>query len=92
MPQLVGVEQRIPHPEYNPPSSYHDIALLRLVRDAVMSGYVRPSCLHTEKTLVPKRSDDNNDPDIASVPTATGWGDTSFSKEPATLLKNIQLR
>ncbi|XP_049815927.1 serine protease easter-like [Schistocerca nitens] len=46
-PQDFGVEQSLPHPDYEPFSSnqFNDIALLRLDRDAPTTHYIRPICL-----------------------------------------------
>nr|CAD7449683.1 unnamed protein product [Timema bartmani] len=61
-PQEFSVVDRLRHPGFKTPSHYNDIALLKLNRDAVFSGYVRPACLHTSL----------DDPTNKAV--ATGWG------------------
>ncbi|XP_018562074.1 uncharacterized protein LOC108904131 [Anoplophora glabripennis] len=43
------VNEIIPYPEYEYPSKYHDIGLLRLSKDIQFNTYARPACLHTEK-------------------------------------------
>ncbi|XP_034247615.1 serine protease snake-like [Thrips palmi] len=79
--QLIGVAERIPHPKYTSSSTYHDIALLRLESDAVLSGHVRPACLHTGEPM-----------DQQAVPVATGWGFTDLVGEPSDVLKKVGLR
>ncbi|XP_055523204.1 CLIP domain-containing serine protease B10 [Wyeomyia smithii] len=46
-PQNFGIEEAIIHPRYSKtdPNQHHDIALVRLDRDAVMNTYVAPICL-----------------------------------------------
>jgi len=44
-PQTIAIKERIRHPDYKRPSEYHDIAILRLTRNAVYDAYVRPACL-----------------------------------------------
>nr|CAD7569475.1 unnamed protein product [Timema californicum] len=61
-PQEFSVVDRLRHPGFKAPSHYNDIALLKLNRDAVFNGYVRPACLHTSLA----------DPTNKAV--ATGWG------------------
>ncbi|EGI69093.1 Serine protease persephone [Acromyrmex echinatior] len=63
-PQTIEVKERIRHPDYKRPSEYHDIAILRLARDAVYDAYVRPACLPVDWPDVGE-----NDKAVA-----TGWG------------------
>ncbi|KAE8739043.1 hypothetical protein FOCC_FOCC015462 [Frankliniella occidentalis] len=84
--QLVAVSETIAYPQYRPPSTYHDIALLRLARPATLSGRVRPACLQTERALRP--GDDGND----VAPVATGWGLTAWEGDPSPFLQKVSLR
>lgn len=70
MPQTIAVKERIRYPEYKRPSEYHDIAILRLQKDATYNAYVRPACLPV------------NFPDVNrnELVTATGWGLVDWGK------------
>lgn len=81
-PQLVAVSERIKHPEYKPPSKYHDIALLRLAKDAIFDeGFARPACLSTEPAVETKYK----------KATATGWGLTEWDGEQSSVLMTVNL-
>lgn len=56
------IVKRIPHPDYNPPSKYNDIALLELEQDVIFNGTVRPACLFNKDTT----------PEGKGI--ASGWG------------------
>ncbi|XP_034234255.1 venom protease-like [Thrips palmi] len=71
-PQLVAVQEKVRHPEFEQKLRYHDIALLRLQRPAVLSEYVRPACLHTAAS-VRLRDGDNV--------TVSGWGVEDFAED-----------
>lgn len=45
------ISMAIKHPDYKYPSRYHDIALLKLDRQAVFNNDVEPICLHTQKDI-----------------------------------------
>lgn len=66
-PQERNIVQIIRHPNYRPPSQYHDIALLRLDWSVTFDEYVRPACLPTT-------------PVLPSSVTAAGWGVTDWCK------------
>ncbi|XP_053661246.1 CLIP domain-containing serine protease B8-like [Anopheles marshallii] len=68
-PQNFGIEAQIVHPGYdkNGPFQHHDIALIRLDRDATMNNFVSPVCLPP----------DNFTPTTPNVNvTAVGFGHT----------------
>ena len=69
-PQTIAIKERIRHPDYKRPSEYHDIAILRLEKDAVYDAYVRPACLPVDW------------PDVAQndKAVATGWGLVDWGK------------
>ncbi|CAB3260971.1 unnamed protein product [Arctia plantaginis] len=78
--QTYNVQRTIPHPEYQPPSKYHDIALLETDRIISFSSKVLPACLH----------DDNYDLDLYA--DATGWGALGYKKNIADVLQSVSLR
>ena len=43
--QVVPIEKAIPHPEYKPPLTYNDIALVKLATPVTVSQYLLPACL-----------------------------------------------
>ncbi|XP_021921295.1 serine protease snake-like [Zootermopsis nevadensis] len=48
-PKDFNIVEIIPHPDYKPPSKYHDIALFKLREKVVFDAYIRPACLQVEK-------------------------------------------
>lgn len=78
-PQTIKIKEKIRHPDYKPPSQYHDIALLRLEDKVVFNAWVRPACLPVDW------------PDVGSdnKAVATGWGLVDWAEEEgsANLLK-----
>lgn len=70
-PQNVRVIERIRHPEYQRPSQYHDIGLLKLESDVTFDAWVRPICL-------PYSAPDTGNEVVA---TATGWGKVDWDEE-----------
>ncbi|XP_063223207.1 serine protease snake-like isoform X2 [Bacillus rossius redtenbacheri] len=77
--QLLGVAERIAHPQYRRPVKYHDIALLRLEQAARLSNDVRPACLQT-RTFINARK-----------VIATGWGRTSAEQPISEDLMKVDL-
>ncbi|XP_025835354.1 serine protease snake-like, partial [Agrilus planipennis] len=78
-PQLFNVKEKIYHPNYRPPSSYNDIALIKLDKPAILNTYVRPACLYT-------------DPEIRTTKAlATGWGKIGFTKATSPDLLKVAL-
>ncbi|KAK7794488.1 hypothetical protein R5R35_004710 [Gryllus longicercus] len=81
-PQVFSVAERKVHPDYSPPANYHDIALIRLDRDAAFDAYTRPACLNTEAELRVKTA------------IATGYGRLGYETDQTSrdLLKvNLHL-
>lgn len=78
-PQEFLIKQKISHPNYAPPSKYHDIGLLELDRPANRTEYVDMACLNTEK------------PRHDMYLTATGWGKTDPAGEPSSFLLKVTL-
>lgn len=54
--QEIPVADIIMHPDYVPRFNYHDIALLRLQRNATMSENIYPACLRASAADVPNES------------------------------------
>lgn len=67
--QDIPIAQIIMHPDYVPSRNYHDIALLRLERNASMSENVHPACLRIAVA-------DVKDEQLI----ITGWGDMDIEK------------
>ncbi|CAB3259112.1 unnamed protein product [Arctia plantaginis] len=76
--QGYNVQTIFRHPEYKPPSKYHDIALLETDRIITFNSEVRPACLHV---------DDKPD----SYAFATGWGALGHKQGLADVLQSVML-
>ncbi|XP_046488795.1 venom protease-like [Neodiprion pinetum] len=63
------ITQRIRHPQYELPSQYHDIALLRLESRVSFNAWIRPACLHTSPTTGTQKA------------IATGWGRVEWADD-----------
>lgn len=78
-PQNIRVTDRIRYPGYKRPAQYHDIALLKLEKEAKFNAWVRPICLPYSL------------PDVGTdgKATATGWGQVDWADDdrPNDLLK-----
>uniref|UniRef100_A0A2A4K113 Peptidase S1 domain-containing protein n=1 Tax=Heliothis virescens TaxID=7102 RepID=A0A2A4K113_HELVI len=53
--QIYDIAEIIPYPQYNPPSKYHDIALLSTRRRIRFNKEVAPACLH-RSNVMPRRA------------------------------------
>ncbi|CAB3261045.1 unnamed protein product [Arctia plantaginis] len=73
------VKNIIPHPEYHPPSKYHDIALLETSTRVTFNQHVFPACLNIDDFF------------YGSV-TATGWGAMGHRKQLADTLQIVTLQ
>ncbi|XP_065171091.1 serine protease snake-like isoform X2 [Atheta coriaria] len=80
-PQDFNALQIFVHPGYNPPSAYHDIALVELDHPVDRLGNnIIPACLQVEQNIAdPKWS-------------ALGWGETSYNGPTADHLQLMQLQ
>ncbi|CAH1175674.1 unnamed protein product [Phaedon cochleariae] len=78
-PQNFTIKRSIPHPEYQPPSRYNDIALIELDREVSLSQFVSPACLATK-----------NSPTVSKM-TASGWGKSDFIGESSSYLLKVDL-
>ncbi|GLV40321.1 uncharacterized protein CBL_07083 [Carabus blaptoides fortunei] len=75
-----SVEELIKHPEYLPPLSYNDIALVKLKGQVKFNRFIRPACLHTTTYI------------NASRYIVTGWGDTAYgSRKGSDILQKVVL-
>ncbi|XP_063899135.1 serine protease persephone [Helicoverpa armigera] len=75
--QKYNVKRIIAHPQYKPPSKYHDIALLETDYDISFNSHVLPACLHVGEA----------DP----TAEATGWGALGHHRELAEILQTVSL-
>ncbi|CAG9834813.1 unnamed protein product [Diabrotica balteata] len=80
-PQDFKIIKAIAHPNYSSSSTYHDIALLQLDRNVVLTEYVGIACLQTVKTIY----------DSYDNMTATGWGKVGFAEEQSSFLIKVRL-
>ncbi|KAK5643999.1 hypothetical protein RI129_007844 [Pyrocoelia pectoralis] len=78
-----GIEELIPHPQYNIRTAANDIGLIRLSRDVEYSEYIRAICLPTTN---------NFDLDDGAKLTVSGWGVTSFLGESAKIKKKVSAK
>ncbi|PZC82064.1 hypothetical protein B5X24_HaOG211154 [Helicoverpa armigera] len=76
--QKYNVKRAIPHPEYKPPSKYHDIALLETDKTITFSRDVLPACLHS------------SGPPYNHL-YATGWGALGHRRELADTLQAVNV-
>lgn len=74
------VVKRIPHPEYNPPLVYNDLALLELGEVIAFTIFIKPACLRDP-------FQDKN-PDVL---VATGWGLTESGGDQSQILQKVSL-
>ncbi|GJQ73809.1 CLIPC1 [Trypoxylus dichotomus] len=72
--QQINVKKYYIHPAYVRPKYYNDIALLELEKPAKLSLYVKPACLKTDDSSVPRG-------------LVTGWGHTEHHPASEHLLK-----
>lgn len=76
------VETIINHPDYKSPSTYNDIALLKLQNKLRFSNNIFPACLRTTKTLTSRQE----------FLTALGWGKLNFAGPKPDNLQKVILR
>ncbi|KAK6639074.1 hypothetical protein RUM43_007344 [Polyplax serrata] len=74
-----AIAEIITHPEYKPPSKYHDIALLRLSRRVKFYKHIRPACLYLDETLSLTKA------------IATGWGRMFYDGNVSEVLQKVVL-
>ncbi|KAJ3647417.1 hypothetical protein Zmor_019296 [Zophobas morio] len=81
-PVNIPVAERIAHENYDPNdiNQYHDIALLRLKREAKFSDYIKPICLPTTSEELTKTY-------IGQKLFVAGWGKTENRSESNIKLK-----
>ncbi|XP_047039296.1 serine protease snake-like isoform X1 [Helicoverpa zea] len=77
--QKYYVKRVVPHPEYQSPSKYHDIALLETDTRINFDGSVLPACLHSE-------------PNPAAAAEASGWGALGHRQGLADNLQAVKLK
>ncbi|KAJ8965354.1 hypothetical protein NQ314_004194 [Rhamnusium bicolor] len=78
----IKVAQIIQHPNYNSPSTYNDIALLKLQRKVQFTKSILPACLN----------DAFNVNLATNTLTAIGWGKTDFAGPTSDDLLKTELR
>jgi len=75
--QKIKVQQIVMHPEYDNNEVTHDIAILTLETDAVLSSYVEPICF----------SFDNQPLENDEIAHVTGWGRLTDGSKPEKMQK-----
>ncbi|GBP20012.1 Serine protease snake [Eumeta japonica] len=75
---VVRVSAAVRHPKYKLPSSYYDLAVLRLITRVSFSQRIKPACLG-----VP--------PSPGNPIIATGWGRTEFGGDQSKELRSVSL-
>ncbi|XP_031353245.1 phenoloxidase-activating factor 1-like isoform X1 [Photinus pyralis] len=78
--QQFGIEELIPHPEYNSRTFQKDIGLIRLSRAVTYTDYIRPICLPKSK---------GSEPQSGTQFVSSGWGDERHSIKHTTIKKRI---
>lgn len=73
------IAQIIIHPQYQPPQTYNDIALLRLAPKVRFNKSIRPACIWQ-----------NNNINVTQA-IATGWGVTEFAGDKSDDLLKVLL-
>ncbi|XP_063898952.1 CLIP domain-containing serine protease C9 isoform X1 [Helicoverpa armigera] len=76
--QRYNVRRVVPHPEYQSPSKYHDIALLETDTEISFNNAVHPACLHTKG-------------EADEVLTFTGWGALGHRQPLADTLQTLNI-
>ncbi|CAH0600819.1 unnamed protein product [Chrysodeixis includens] len=74
------VKRIVRHPQYKPPSKYHDIALLESEELITFNTYVFPACLQFQSY-----------PDLDDLVTATGWGALGRNRGLADTLQAVEI-
>ncbi|KAK4871702.1 hypothetical protein RN001_015826 [Aquatica leii] len=67
------------HEQYKPPTHYHDIALLKTVKEVKFTNFIRPACLWSKFEI------DHN------ISVATGWGKTGYLDNQSDKLLKVAL-
>ncbi|XP_028135369.1 venom protease [Diabrotica virgifera virgifera] len=80
-PQDFKIIRVIAHPRYSFSSKYHDIALVKLDRNVMLTEYVAIACLQTVKKIY----------DPYNNMTAAGWGKIGFAEEQSSFLLKVSL-
>ncbi|KAF7282593.1 venom protease-like [Rhynchophorus ferrugineus] len=78
--QEFRIQQRIPYPEYEEPSHYHDIGLAKLNAAVQLNTWVRPACIHNQYSIQYSNS------------IASGWGRTDFAGQESVYLLKVTLQ
>ncbi|PZC79347.1 hypothetical protein B5X24_HaOG216496 [Helicoverpa armigera] len=76
--QIYDIIEIIPYPQYNPPSKYHDIALLHTGRRIRFNKEVAAACL-------------NRNNDMPQRAIVTGWGSLGHNRHIADNLQVVQV-
>lgn len=76
-----NIQEAIPHPDYNPPDVYNDIALLKLDKNVQFNYFLKPAKLFNDIIRLPRYK-----------LTATGWGRTSYAGSQSNILQTVDLQ
>lgn len=67
--EIIGISKILVHPQYRPPLTYHDIALIKMSKKVTITKSIRPACLPQAEEDVLRRID-------TKTFTAAGFGIT----------------
>ncbi|ODN01061.1 Serine protease snake [Orchesella cincta] len=82
--EMSGVARVFVHPNYKPPQTYHDIAIIQMSRKIRLSKSIMPACLpQAEDDLLKKVSSKNF--------TASGYGITGVGEAQSDTLQVVNL-
>ncbi|XP_055637810.1 serine protease snake-like [Toxorhynchites rutilus septentrionalis] len=78
--QQLNIVEIFKHPKHRFIAHYHDIALLKLEHDVILSEVVAPACLWTDEEMRFK------------ILEATGWGRTGYANDFTPILMKVALK
>ncbi|KAG7177755.1 venom protease-like [Homarus americanus] len=83
VPKDYTIDKVVLHPEFKFPASYHDLALVKLDRQVIIQGHIRPVCL-------PWGEDTKTQLEGQKV-TLTGWGNTAYGGSRSSALQEVEV-
>ena len=77
--EIVNIQNIRRHPDYQPPATYADIALIEMERPIKFGNLIKPACLHINGHTPPRKF------------WVTGWGATHYGGDFNKILLKAQL-